>query len=125
MQRLWFQTLFLVVIIGTVGCVQRALSAEQDTENTLDVSNKWNIEFTPYFWAAELDGDATLRGRTGPVEVSFSDLLDNLDIAFMGRLEAWNGKWGLFLDGLYMDLGCRGFNPPSAAILLRPLQLYL
>ena len=60
----------------------------------LDNSNKWNIELTPYFWAAELKGDATLRGRTGPVEVGFSDLLDNLDIAFMGRLEAWKGEWG-------------------------------
>jgi opacity protein-like surface antigen len=52
-----------------------------------------------------IKGDATLRGRTGSVDVSFSDILDKLDIAFMGRLEAWQGKWGLFFDGLYMDLG--------------------
>ncbi len=74
-------------------------------------TDKWNIEFTPYFWAAELKGDATLRGRTGPVEKSFSDLLDDLDIAFMGRAEAWNSKWGLFLDGLYMDLGAEFTTP--------------
>ncbi len=70
---------------------------------------------TPYFWAAEIDGDATLRGRTGPVDVSFSDLLDNLDIAFMGRLETWKGEWGLFLDGLYMDLGAE-FSTPQGSI---------
>jgi opacity protein-like surface antigen len=78
-------------------------------------TDKWNIELTPYFWAAELKGDATLRGRTGPVDVSFSDLLDNLDIAFMGRLEAWKGEWGLFLDGLYMDLGAE-FSTPQGSI---------
>jgi len=91
------------------------LLAEQNTENTLETSNKWNIEFTPYFWAAELKGDATLRGRTGPVEVGFSDLLDNLDIAFMGRAEAWKGEWGLFLDALYMDLGAE-FSTPQGSV---------
>lgn len=33
MQKLWFERLFLVVIIGTVGCVQKALSAEQKQSN--------------------------------------------------------------------------------------------
>ncbi len=84
-------------------------------QNEVGSSNKWNIEFTPYFWAAELKGDATLRGRTGPVEVSFSDLLDNLDIAFMGRAEAWKGRWGLFFDGLYMDLGAE-FSTPQGLV---------
>jgi len=74
-------------------------------------TDKWNIELTPYFWAAELKGHATLRGRTGPVDASFSDILDKLDIAFMGRLEAWQGKWGLFFDGLYMDLGAEFTTP--------------
>lgn len=84
----------------------------QDELSSID---KWIIEFTPYFWAAEIDGDATLRGRTGPVEVGFSDLLDNLDIAFMGRLEAWKGEWGLFVDGLYMDLGAE-FSTPRGLV---------
>jgi hypothetical protein len=77
--------------------------------------DQWDIQLTPYFWAAELKGDATLRGRTGPVEVSFSDLLDNLDIAFMGRAEAWKGRWGLFFDGLYMDLGAE-FSTPRGLV---------
>jgi hypothetical protein len=105
----------VVFIISTLISVQKVSGAEQNTENTLEVSNKWNIEFTPYFWAAELKGDATLRGRTGPVDVSFSDLLDNLDIAFMGRAEAWKGRWGLFFDGLYMDLGAE-FSTPQGLV---------
>ena len=80
-------------------------------QDELGSTDKWNIEFTPYFWAAELKGDATLRGRTGSVDVGFSDLLDNLDIAFMGRVEAWKGRWGLFFDGLYMDLGSEFTTP--------------
>ncbi|MHC4075195.1 MAG: hypothetical protein ACYSRZ_02105, partial [Planctomycetota bacterium] len=97
----------VVVLISTCSLVY----GQNGSANT----DKLDIQFTPYFWAAELKGDATLRGRTGPVDVSFSDLLDNLDIAFMGRLEAWDGKWGLFLDGLYMDLGAE-FSTPQGLV---------
>ncbi len=115
MGKLWVRILFVFLVISTVGSVEKVLGAEQNTENALKNSNQWNVEFTPYFWMAEIDGDATLRGRTGPVEASFSDLLDKLDIAFMGRLEAWKGEWGLFLDGLYMDLGAE-FSTPQGLI---------
>lgn len=76
---------------------------------------EWEVQFTPYFWAADLDGDATLRGRTGSVDVGFSDILDNLDIGLMGRVEAWQGKWGLYFDGLYMDLGAE-FSTPQGLV---------
>ena len=89
MQRLWPKALLAVFIISTACSVQKVVGAEQNAENTLENSNKWNIDFTPYFWAAELKGDATLRGRTGSVDVSFRDIMDKLDIAFMGRAEAW------------------------------------
>ncbi len=115
MEKFLLKTLLVVFVISTVGSVEKVLGAEQNTENALNNSNKWEVELTPYFWAAEIDGDATLRGRTGPVEVSFSDLLDNLDIAFMGRLETWKGEWGFFLDGLYMDLGAE-FSTPQGLV---------
>jgi len=99
------------VLMITLGLLCTAAYSQDESVGT----DKWDVEFTPYFWAAELDGDATLRGRTGPVDVSFSDLLDNLDIAFMGRVEAWKGEWGLFLDGLYMDLGAE-FSTPQGAV---------
>jgi len=106
------QCVTLIVVAVTVVMFTCSSSYGLDELGTPD---KWNIEFTPYFWAAELKGDATLRGRTGPAEVSFSDLLDNLDIAFMGRLEAWKGECGLFLDGLYMDLGAE-FSTPQGLV---------
>ena len=80
--------IFAVIVLTTLG---GTLLAEQDTEVPIEASKNWTFELTPYFWAAELDGDATLRGRTGPAEASFSDLADKLDIAFMGCLEAWKG----------------------------------
>jgi opacity protein-like surface antigen len=78
-------------------------------------SKEWEVQFTPYFWVADLEGDATLRGRTGPVDVGFSDIWDNLDFGLMGRVEAWQGKWGLYFDGLYMDLGAE-FSTPQGLV---------
>jgi opacity protein-like surface antigen len=84
-------------------------------QDEIGSADKWDVELTPYFWAAELKGDATLRGRTGSADVSFSDILDNLDIAFMGRVEGWKGRWGLYFDGLYMDLGTE-FTTPRGSV---------
>jgi opacity protein-like surface antigen len=78
-------------------------------------AEQWQTTLTPYLWAAEISGDMTLRGRTGPVDVSFSDIWDNLDIAVMGRVEAWRGKWGLFVDGLYMDIET-DFSTPQGLV---------
>jgi hypothetical protein len=36
--------------------------------------------------------------------MGFDDILDYLDFAAMGRMEAWKGKWGLTFDGVFMNL---------------------
>ena len=91
MKRVIVFLIFLV--LGT------SLTAEENTEK------KWVIEVTPYFGASELDGDVTLKGRTGSVNMSFGDIWDTLDFAFIGRVEAWKGRWGFFLDGTYTKQG--------------------
>ena len=71
-------------------------------------SDDWEIRLMPYFWMPSLDADATVSGLSGGVELSFGDVLDYLDMAAMGRVEAWKGKWGLTFDGLFMNLGADG-----------------
>ena len=34
-----------------------------------------------------------------------STIIDNLKMTFMGSLEAHKGRWGMFTDVVYMDLG--------------------
>lgn len=38
------------------------------------------------------------------VDMSFSDILDNLDAGLMGAFEARTGRWGLLFDAIYMKL---------------------
>ena len=68
-------------------------------------SDGWDITFTPYFWAPGVDVKSAISGSTSKIDVSFSDIFDNFDVfGLMGRVEARKGDWGVFFDGLYMDL---------------------
>ena len=61
---------------------------------------------TPYIWALSLDGATGLpNGDDLPIDASFSDLLDNLNMALMVDLE-WNTKsdWFFLLDALWANL---------------------
>lgn len=76
----------------------------------------WVFGFTPYIWAADISADTTARGVTGSTEASFGDILDHLDMAVMGRFEAWKDEsWGAYWDAVYMDLGS-SYSTPSALI---------
>ena len=64
------------------------------------------FRITPYIWALSLDGTtSTPTGGDVPVDASFSDLLDDLNLALMVDLE-WNTKsgWYFLLDALYAEL---------------------
>jgi hypothetical protein len=62
-----------------------------------------NRDFTGYLylWAPALSGETTTGGS---IDVSFSDILDNLDVALMGAVEARRGRFSIFADALYLDL---------------------
>ena len=71
------------------------------------MSPDYVIEFTPYLWGANLNGDTSVGGLpTAHVEAKFSDLLENLDFGAMFILEfkPRNGRLGLLFDGVYMKL---------------------
>lgn len=63
----------------------------------------WSFRFTPYAWLLGVSGEMTMKGITADMDTSISENLENIRFAGMGRFEAWNGDWGLTLDGLYSD----------------------
>ncbi|MEM7144476.1 MAG: hypothetical protein AAF591_05035 [Verrucomicrobiota bacterium] len=64
----------------------------------------WSLELRPYLWTANLKGDVGVQGLTVPVDVSFGDVLDNLDFAFAGEAELRYRRWGFFVDGNYIKM---------------------
>lgn len=91
----WALRLALVLII---------LSVASGGWATQEEKSEWSYAITPYLWFAGLDGKVTARGNEAPVDLGFSDIWDDLDLAFMGRFEAWKNNWGYFIDLLYIDL---------------------
>lgn len=69
--------------------------------------------YTASLYAFMPQTEASIESATGPVEatLSFREALENLDLAFMGALEASNGQWTVMGDYLYFDLTFRNSTP--------------
>ena len=71
-----------------------------------DVSyDRWQWSAELYAWGADIGG--TTRGGRG-VELSFGDILDNLNFTLMGTIFARRGDTVFFFDGVYLDIGNSG-----------------
>jgi hypothetical protein len=69
-------------------------------------SPRWQFTFTPYgFIPLTIDGSATVRDFTADVDLGLDDLLDPLNFAAAGRVEAWRGSLGFIFDGAYFSVG--------------------
>lgn len=66
----------------------------------------WQFNLTPfYLWGINIDGDIKSGPVTAPVDVSFSDVFDNLEAAFIVHFESmYKNQWGFLMDVNYLDL---------------------
>ena len=62
--------------------------------------SQWEFNVTPYAWMSGLSGDlGTVPGLPSqPVDLSFGDILDDLDYGLFLFASARNGPWVVFLD---------------------------
>ena len=74
-------------------------------------AEEWQHELAPYLWGAAMSGNATVGAATDDVDMSFGDILDNLEMGFMGAYRATRGQYSVTVDGIYMDLGAAGRGP--------------
>ena len=91
---------FVFAVVGSALALSPARAADLEP---VPASGEWTFTIAPYLWAAGLSGDIGLFGRE-PVEVdmSFSDILDDLKFAGMVVSEAHNGSFGVFTDISYV-----------------------
>ena len=102
-------TIVCVACLG-VGLAQEGLAADTDP---------WQFEVTPYFLAAGLDGTVGVRGVEADLDVSFNDIWDSLDSAFMGMFTAQKGPWTFELETVYLkleDQGAKGVTGPFGKV---------
>ena len=67
-------------------------------------SDGWEFRVTPYLWMLGMDGTTAMLGDDVPVDASFSDILDLLNIALSVNMELSKGKVFFVLDAMYAAL---------------------
>jgi hypothetical protein len=67
-------------------------------------SDKWQFQFSPYFWLASLHGTGGVGNRTTEVDESFSDIFHSLKFALMGVFEARKGRFVSLTDMEYVSI---------------------
>lgn len=96
--------------------VAAPLPVAAQTEGAPDA---WQFELTPYLFGAGLNGTTGVRTGLGSVtsdiNLSFSDLLENLDSGFMALFVAQKDKWSFGVEGVYFkieDEGAKSWQGP-------------
>ena len=110
-QRIFWKFVTKAPIAGLLASVLLLLSIQSHAQD-------WSFEVSPYLLAASIEGDASVGRATGvDVDVDFGDILENLDLAFMGHFEAHHSSgWGAILDYGFMDLSA-DISGPRGGVL--------
>ena len=93
------------------GSAQEKAAAAKD-DNLLPFQKEgWQFFVAPYLWIPGVHADISHQGQfsgTTIVDVPWYDivpLLFSKAIGGMGRVEVWNGRWGLFSDTNFVYVG--------------------
>jgi hypothetical protein len=85
-----------------------SVSAEEEPVD----SDSWEFQLAPYLWAISASGNITVKGIEADMDLSFSDIWDELNFAFMLAYEARKGRWGLWGETIYANLGDDNVSGP-------------
>ncbi len=94
--------LFSLLLSLPLAAGTTALPAGPEPVMTTTTEDGWELTLGLYGWGAGLEGDLGVAGYTVPLDVSFSDILDTLDMTAMGMMELRKGPWLMQLEGLYL-----------------------
>ena len=90
---------------------EKASKATEDDRLPIYQQEKWQFFVSPYIWLFGVNLTTTsLKGSDG-TNVAWWDVASTLfsdSIGGMGRVEAWKGRWGLYVDGYYTYFGTSG-----------------
>jgi hypothetical protein len=93
---------FLVPVLCASAVSMAPATAVVADSSALD---DWQFKAGLYLYAAGVKGE-TATG--GDLDISFTDLISNLNMAFMGDAEARRDKWSLAADVIYLNVGAGG-----------------
>ena len=101
----------LAAALGLIGLLAAGPAAAESP-----VSDELEITAAPYMWFLSLDGNATVKGQKGDVDVGFSDIWDNLNVGAMFEGEVRKGRFGVYGNIIYADLESRDLREKIASL---------
>jgi len=81
-------------------CIALALSIAPGAS-----ASEWKQELAPYLWASSMEGTVGVGDVEAEADLSFGDILDNLEFGFMGSYRASRDRYSIVVDAIYMGLG--------------------
>jgi len=78
--------------------------------------SEWNFSVTPYVWGSGLVGTVGAKGYKTHINLSFSDVLDQLNNSGMVSFTGNKGKQFFMFDGMYLDISYSGVTSNSDVI---------
>jgi hypothetical protein len=103
------------MLVFAFACVL-ALAAAAPVAAQAPASDTWNVTVAPYFMGAGMNGTTTVAGQEVTIDMSFSDILKNLQFGAMGLVVARKGNWGVGGDAIWMALGANGTAPGPVGV---------
>lgn len=95
--------------LATVGAALAPAITHAQTQPTAMGGSEWKTALSIYAYLPTISGATTfptVPGNPSPgVNVDASTIIDHLKMTFMGSLDIHNGKWGVFNDILYLNVG--------------------
>ena len=85
--------------------VAAALAVLAPSASRAETPDEWAFNATIYGWLPSINMDLSFPTDGSSANVTGQDILDALNFTFMGAFGAQKGKWGLWTDVIYLDLG--------------------
>jgi len=111
------------------GSAQEEPTAAKEDDRLPIYKQGWQFFLAPYLWIPGAHIDLSHQGKFGGttvVNVPWYDLVPLLfSKAFggMGRVEIWNGRWGVFSDTTFLYIGDSASGGGTKELKLNPKQL--
>jgi hypothetical protein len=102
------RTALAAAVVATLGLGAAAPAAADET------GGEWNFRAIGYAYVPDITGSARFpAGDTADIAISAQDLIDNTHAAGMAAFEAQRGRFGGFVDLIYMNVGDSIHDSPT------------
>ncbi len=95
-----------VLVLGLAGGQARAQDGARKASD-----DAWTVLWPIYLWASGIEGRVGVGGNVIEVDISFSDVVENLDGALFLPLELRKGRWAAVLEVIAIKLGDQRGRP--------------